>query len=142
MISGISRAALAVVAAAQAAAEDLGVEGEPHEQAGHDRQQAGDGHDRDVLVGHVGQLVREDALELLLREVQRWQHALGDAQHRVLAVAAGREGVRHLGRCDRHPGLVHVRERAQPVDDAVQLGRFLAAMTSRAPAAARAILSL
>ena len=46
--------------------------------------------------------------------------AVRHAQHGMLAVAAGGEGVRQVGRGDRDPRLGHVRQRADPVDDAVQ----------------------
>ena len=117
------RLAVVVTAHAAAAAEQLGVEREPHEQARYDRQQARVRHHLDVLVRHVAQLVREHALELVV--VQPALDALGHAEHGVLAVAPGREGVRQVGGGDRHPGLVHVRERAQPVHDRVQLRLLL-----------------
>jgi hypothetical protein len=56
---------------------------------------------------------------------QAAQDAGGDADHRVLLVAAGGEGVGQVGVGDRHPRLGHVGQRAQPVDQLVQLGRLL-----------------
>ena len=106
----------------RAAAEQLAVEGDPDQQRGDDGQERRDRHHLDVLVRHVRHLVREDALELVV--VQPAHQALGRADHRVVGVAAGREGVRHVGVGDRDPWLGHVGQRAEPVHDAVQARGF------------------
>jgi hypothetical protein len=86
----------------------------------------------------MGELVREHALQLVV--VKPALDATGNAQHRVIGVAAGRERVRDVGVGDRHLGLGHVRKRADPVHHAVQLG-CLSGVTTRAPAVRSAILS-
>ena len=84
---------------------------EPRKNRGEGR----DGHHRDVAVGHVGELVREHALEFLLIEAA--EEPGGHDDDRSLVAASGGEGVRHIGISDAHPRLVHIGERAQPVDD-------------------------
>ena len=112
-------------AAAPEAAEQAGVKQDAGEQAGHDPEEAGDGHDGDVAVGDVGELVGQDRLELGL--VQTAQDARRHTDDGVLLVATGGEGVRHVDVRDRHLGLGHVGERAETVDHGVELGSLLAA---------------
>ena len=119
---GLSRP-VAVVAAAAEAAEEPGVEREPGDEAGHHPEEAGDGHDGHVAVGDVRQLVGQDGLELGL--VEAAHDAPGGAHHGVRRVAPGGEGVGHVDVGDGHPGLLHVGEGAEPVDDAVELGLLL-----------------
>ena len=142
MIASITmRRVLVVAAAPAAAAEQLAVEREPDHQAGHDREERGDRHHRDVLVRHMRHLVRDHAFEL--GAIQPAQQAGGHTEHGHLGVAPGGERVRHVGVGDRDPGLGHVRERAEPVDDAVQFGGGGAVLRADEPSldAARAILS-
>lgn len=106
-----------------AAAEQLGVEREAHDDAGDHTEERGHRDHGDVAVRHMGQLVREDALQLV--GLQAAQQARGHAQHRVIGVAAGGEGVRQVGAGNGHLRFRHVGGRAQPVDDAVQLGLLL-----------------
>ena len=73
----------------------------------------------------MGELVGQHRLDLGL--VEAAEEAGGGAHHRRLGAAAGGEGVGHVDVGDRHPGLGHVGQRAQPVDDPVELGLLLRA---------------
>ena len=106
----------------RSAAEEAGVQADPGDQAGQHPEERRDGHDRDVAVRDVGELVGEDPFQLL--GVQAAQEARGRAEHRPVLAAPGGEGVGDVDVGDRHRGLGHVRQRAQPVDDGVQLGRL------------------
>ena len=108
-----------VVATAAAAAEKLAVESEPDQQGGDDGQERRGRHDLDILVRYVRHLVRDDTLKLLWG--QPAHQVIGHAEHRVVGAAPSREGVRHIRVGDGHPGFRHVRQRAEPVHDAVQL---------------------
>jgi hypothetical protein len=71
----------------------------------------------------MGQLVRQHRLQL-----GRGQPPLdpgGHADHGVLLVAPGGEGVGQVGVGDGDPRLGHVGQGAEPVDHLVQLGRLL-----------------
>ncbi|CAM5541281.1 hypothetical protein SVIOM342S_04889 [Streptomyces violaceorubidus] len=100
-----------------APAEQLGVEGEPHDQPRDHAEERRHRDHRDVLVRHVRQLVRQHALQL--RGLQPPQQPGGDTDHRVVRVAAGGEGVGHLHHRDHR--LRHVGHRRQPVHHPVQL---------------------
>ena len=106
-------------------AEQPGVEHDTGEEPGHHPEAARHGHDRDVAVGDVGELVGEDRLQLLLVEAS---HQPGRrAHHGRLGAPARGEGVGHVGLGNGDTGLWHVGEGAEPVDRAVQLGGLLGA---------------
>ncbi len=67
--------------------------------------------------------MRQHTVQLLRFEPA--QQAGGDAEHGVVRVAPGGEGVRQLDVGDRDPGLGHVGHGAQPVDGPVQLRLLL-----------------
>jgi len=64
-------------------------------------------------------------VQILLEHRMTAIHREGSKSGRVLGVAAGCEGVGHVGRRDGDLGLRHVGQRAEAVDDAVELGRLL-----------------
>src|SRR5664280_2455197 len=115
-----------IVVAAPAAAESPdqpGPQHHPGDQAGHHPEEAGDGHDGDVAMGHMGQLVGEHRFELGV--VKAAHQAGGGTHHRAVRAASGGKRIRDVGVGDCHPGFLHVRHGAQPVDDAVELGCLL-----------------
>ena len=101
----------------------LGVEEHPGQQPGDHPEPAGDGHDGHVAVGHVRQLVREHGFDLGL--VEAAQQPRRHADDGGLGTAPRGERVGDVGGRDGDAWLGHVGQRAEPVDDAVQLGRLL-----------------
>jgi hypothetical protein len=86
------------------------VEPEPGEDAGEHGEEARQGHDQDVAVRDVRELVREHALDLL--RLEALPETARDRHSRMLRAPAGRESIRDVGVDDRDPWLRQVSQRA------------------------------
>ena len=111
---------LSRLSAAEASAEQ---EAELDDEGGDRREEAGDRHVHDVMVGDVSELVAQDALQLGL--VEQVQKTGGGAHGGRVGGAAHCERVGHRCLGDRHLGHGQVGLDAEPLDRAVEIGRLL-----------------